>query len=40
MRDFKLDFEPDIILVDGQEYDMSVKFIKKDRTSIMFYPFR
>ena len=29
MKDFELDFEPDVILVDGQEYDMSVKFIKK-----------
>lgn len=29
MEDFELDFEPDIILVDGQEYDVSVKFIKK-----------
>ena len=26
---FELDFNPDIILVDGQEYDLSVKFIKK-----------
>lgn len=29
MDDFELDFEPDIILMDGQEYDLSVKFIKK-----------
>lgn len=29
MKDFELDFEPDVILVDGQEYDMSVKFINK-----------
>lgn len=29
MQDFDIDFEPDIILVDGQEYDMSVKFINK-----------
>lgn len=29
MEDFELDFEPDIILMDGQEYDLSVKFIKK-----------
>lgn len=29
MKDFEIDFEPDIILVDGQEYDMSVKFINK-----------
>lgn len=29
MNDFDIDFEPDIILVDGQEYDMSVKFINK-----------
>lgn len=29
MDDFDLDFNPDIILVDGQEYDLSVKFIKK-----------
>lgn len=29
MKDFELDFEPDVILVDGQEYDMSVKFIRK-----------
>lgn len=29
MEDFKLDFEPDIILMDGQEYDLSVKFIKE-----------
>lgn len=29
MEDFELNFEPDVILVDGQEYDMSVKFIKK-----------
>lgn len=29
MDDFELNFDPDIILVDGQEYDLSVKFIKK-----------
>ena len=29
MNDFEIDFEPDIILMDGQEYDLSVKFIKK-----------
>lgn len=29
MDDFELDFNPDIILVDGQEYDLSVKFIEK-----------
>ena len=29
MKDFDLDFEPDVILIDGQEYDMSVKFIKQ-----------
>lgn len=29
MEDFEIDFEPDIILMDGQEYDLSVKFIKK-----------
>lgn len=29
MKDFDIDFEPDVILVDGQEYDMSVKFINK-----------
>lgn len=29
LNDFEIDFEPDIILVDGQEYEMSEKFIKK-----------
>lgn len=29
MKDFDIDFEPDIILIDGQEYDVSLKFIKK-----------
>lgn len=29
MDDFELDFEPDIILMDGQEYDLSVKLVKK-----------
>jgi len=29
MEDFELDFEPDIILMDGQEYDLSVKFLKQ-----------
>ena len=29
MTDFELNFEPDIILMDGQEYEMSVKLIQK-----------
>ena len=29
LNDFEIDFEPDIILVDGQECEMSKKFIKK-----------
>ena len=29
MQPFELDFKPDIILIDGQEYDRSVELIKK-----------
>ena len=29
MSDFKLDFEPDIILMDGQEYELSVSLLKR-----------
>ena len=29
MENFELDFDPDIILMDGQEYDLSVKFIEQ-----------
>ena len=29
MSDFELDFEPDIILMDGQEYEMSKKLLEK-----------
>ena len=34
MDDFELGFEPDIILMDGQEYDLSMKFIEKYPNSV------
>ena len=34
MEDFELGFEPDIILMDGQEYDLSMKFIEKYPNSV------
>ena len=34
MEDFEIDFEPDIILMDGQEYDLSMKFIEKYPNSV------
>ena len=34
LDDFELGFEPDIILMDGQEYDLSMKFIEKYPNSV------
>lgn len=34
MKDFNLDFEPDIILIDGQEYEISKKILKKYTNAI------
>ncbi len=34
MKDFDLEFEPDIILIDGQEYDISKKLLKKYSNAI------
>lgn len=34
LKDFNLDFEPDIILIDGQEYEISKKILKKYPKSI------